>query len=70
MTKSDIRDVAVTAAIAATASTATGLLIAYLIDRARQAKQPPLTPAEKAQAQAQAFLDAQQQWLAGVGRCW
>lgn len=70
MTKKDLRDVAITAAIAATASTITGLLIAYFIERAKQSRQPELTPEEEMRAQAQALLNAQQQWLAGMGRCW
>jgi membrane protein YqaA with SNARE-associated domain len=70
MTKKDIQTIAITAAIAATASTVTGLLIAYLIDRARQSRQPELTPEEEMRAQTQALLNAQQQWLAGMGRCW
>jgi membrane protein YqaA with SNARE-associated domain len=70
VTRKDVQTIAMTAAIAATASTLTGLLIAYLIDRAREARQLPMTPEEIAQAKAQAFHEAQQQWLAGMGRCW
>lgn len=70
MTSKELQTIAITAAIAATASTATGLLIAYLIDRAKQSRQPELTPEEQARAQAQELLEAQKQWLAGMGRCW
>jgi membrane protein YqaA with SNARE-associated domain len=70
MTRKEVQSIAMTAAIAATASTLTGLLVAYLIERAKEAQQPPMTPEERARAQAEAFLQAQQQWLAGMGRCW
>lgn len=70
MTKKDLRDVAITAAIAATASSITGILIAYLIERARKARQQPMTLEEKLKAQAQAALQAQQQLLAGCPHRW
>ena len=69
MTKKELQSVFVTAAVAAVATTLTGLLIAHVVQKAKENRTPQLTPEQVRQAEEQRMLDEAQAWmLAGTGR--
>ena len=71
MSKSELQSVFVTAAVAALATTLTGLLIAHLVEKAKENRTPAPTPEELRQAEEQRMLQEAQAWmLAGTGRYW
>ncbi len=71
MTKKELQSVFVTATVAAVATTLTGLLIAHLIEKAKENRAPQPTPEELRQAEEQRMLQEAQAWmLAGMGRYW
>jgi hypothetical protein len=69
MTKKELQSVFVTAAVAAVATTLTGLVIASLVEKAKENRAPQPTPEELRQAEEQRMLQEAQAWmLAGTGR--
>jgi hypothetical protein len=68
MTSKELQNVFVTAVVASVATTLTGLLVMYAIEKGKEAQKKPLTPEEAQQAEQEALQREAQQWLlAGMG---